>query len=85
LGEPTGKRTALILEPSAKPSKVWWKEMATRNTIKAVPVATERAIPMKMEWKRIPASKRRHCNSSFLFWASVFSASSDELPPDPWV
>ena len=44
--------------------------MATRKTTKGGPVATDTAIPMKIEWKRIPASRRRHwricrfCSSS---------------------
>jgi len=66
-GDPTGKRIALMRAPRAKPSNVWWKEIAVRRTMKAVPVATERAMPMKTEWKRMPASKRRHWRRSFLF------------------
>jgi hypothetical protein len=33
--------------------------------MKEAPVATERAMPMKMEWKRMPASSRRHWRSCF--------------------
>lgn len=52
-------------EPRARPSKVWWKDMARRRTRKVRPVATERAMPMKMEWKRMPASRRRHWRRRF--------------------
>lgn len=52
-------------EPRARPSKVWWKDMAKRRTRKVRPVATDRAIPMKMEWKRMPASRRRHWRRRF--------------------
>lgn len=60
LGEEAGKEMAAMREPKARPSKDWWKAMAMRKITKAVPVETEIAIPMKTEWKRIPASKRRH-------------------------
>lgn len=68
---------AAMREPRARPSKVWWKEMARRRTRKDVPVATDRAMPMKTEWKRMPASRRRHwrrsfccdwCVASFMIW-----------------
>lgn len=66
LKEEGGKRLGIkdaIRDPSAKPSNVWWKEIATRRTMNDVPVATLRAMPMKMLWKRMPASRRRHCRS----------------------
>lgn len=51
---------AAIRLPRASPSKVWWKDIAISNTTKAGPVLTLRAIPMKMLWKRMPASRSRH-------------------------
>ena len=51
---------AAIREPKARPSNVWWKEIAMSRTTKAGPVETERAMPMKTLWKRMPASRSRH-------------------------
>ena len=39
---------AAIREPKARPSNVWWKQMAIRRTMKAGPEATETAMPMKI-------------------------------------
>ena len=66
-------------EPRARPSKVWWKEMATRRTMKEVPTARERARPMKMEWKRMPASRRRHWRRSFWGLVGVGEAEAAEV------
>jgi len=70
LGEEDGKDMAAIREPRASPSKDWWNDMAIRKTTKEVPVATDMAMPMNTEWKRIPASRRRHCRS-WRFWSSM--------------
>ena len=62
---------AAIREPRARPSNVWWKEMARRRTRKEVEVATLRAMPMKMLWNRMPASRRRHWRRSFCWVCRV--------------
>jgi hypothetical protein len=63
--------TPAMREPRARPSKVWWNAIAMRRTMKAGPVETERARPMKTLWKRMPASRRRHCRINRFSFASL--------------